>query len=309
MRRPIDTEIDPELCTGCGECVRVCPSEAIAMVDGKAVVTGEFSIGCGHCAAICPTDAIEVGFEDGTALELVTVQETGDFVAPGEFDASALVRLMRSRRSCRNYAERPVPREVLEDLVKIGTTAPSGTNCQLWTFTLLPDRQAVLTAALAVRQFFERLNRKAANPFWRLLARLFAKDALGRYHRDYSETVERGLRQWEEEGCDRLFHGAPAAILVGSAPGASCPAEDALLASQNILLAAHAMGLGTCLVGFVVEAMKNDPSIKRALGIPPSERIYAVIALGYPDEPYVRPTGRRRVEPRYHSAGSRPLSS
>ena len=58
---------------------------------------------------------------------------------------------------------------------------------------------------------------------------------------------------------DRLFHGAAAAILVTGRRQASCPAEDALLATQNILLAAHAMGLGSCLIGFAVEAMRRDP--------------------------------------------------
>lgn len=81
--------------------------------------------------------------------------------------------------------------------------------------------------------------------------------------------------------------------------GASCPAEDALFATQNILLAAHSMGLGSCLIGFAVEAMKRDPSIKRAVGVPDEEVVYAVIALGYPDEIYQRVTGRKKVTPRY----------
>jgi nitroreductase len=86
---------------------------------------------------------------------------------------------------------------------------------------------------------------------------------------------------------------------VGSEPGASCPAEDALLATQNILLAAHAMGLGTCLIGFAVEAIRRDAGLKALLQIPPGERVFSAIALGWPDEAYVRPAGRRRVQPRH----------
>ena len=88
-------------------------------------------------------------------------------------------------------------------------------------------------------------------------------------------------------------------IVVGMSPGASCPSEDALMASQNIILAAHAMGLGTCLVGFAVEAMKHAPSIKEMIGIPARENVYAVIAVGVPKEKYKRLTGRRKVTPRY----------
>jgi nitroreductase len=70
--------------------------------------------------------------------------------------------------------------------------------------------------------------------------------------------------------------------------------EDALLATQNILLGAHSMGLGTCLVGFAVAALQKDPDIKATLGIPPHEPVYSVIALGHPDETYVHQAGRKK---------------
>jgi nitroreductase len=74
-----------------------------------------------------------------------------------------------------------------------------------------------------------------------------------------------------------------------------------LLATQNILLAAHSMGLGTCLIGYAVAAMKKDPSIQQSIGIPSEEDIHAVIALGfgYPDEVYQKAAGRKKVTPRY----------
>jgi nitroreductase len=59
------------------------------------------------------------------------------------------------------------------------------------------------------------------------------------------------------------------------------------------------MGLGSCLIGFAVAAMKNDHTIQRAIGIPPEESVYAVIALGYPDETYHRVIRRKKVELRY----------
>ena len=125
------------------------------------------------------------------------------------------------------------------------------------------------------------------------------KDALDRYYRRYYKTTQKALAEWQESGRDRLFHGASALIIVGSAPEASCPMEDALLATQNILLAAHCLGLGTCLIGFAVEAIKRNPSLKTFIGIPPNESVYAVIALGYPSERYQRPAGRKKIVPRY----------
>jgi nitroreductase len=268
------------------------------MREDLAVVTGRWSLGCGHCAAVCPADAVTVGFTDDEALRFSSFENSDSLLEAGEFDTASLIRLMRSRRSCRNYLDRPVPREYLEDLVRIGTTAPSGTNSQLWTFTILPNRASVLALGQGAMNFFRTLNRKAEDPFLRLISKLFMKDALGEYYRDYHESVADGLRQWDEEGRDRLFHGAPAAILIGSLPGATCPAEDALLAGQNILLAAHSMGLGTCMVGFLVKALRHDPSLPRLMGLEEGEQIHAAVVIGYPNETYLAPAGRKTVRPR-----------
>lgn len=45
-------------CTGCGECVRWCPAEAITLVDEKARINSAKCIGCGECLAVCRFDAV-----------------------------------------------------------------------------------------------------------------------------------------------------------------------------------------------------------------------------------------------------------
>jgi len=299
MSRPVSTVIEAELCIGCGKCIEVCPSKTLSLADGKAVVSGEDSLGCDHCAAVCPTEAVRVGFVDEAALQLSTVETRKDWLPHGRYDAASLVQLMRSRRSCRSFSDEPVPREALEDLVKIGAAAPSGTNCQLWTFTVLPNRKAVMVLGDQVARFFDKLNGMAEKPTMRLVSRFFMHDALGAYYREYYKKVKDGLEEYRATGRDRLFHGATAAIVIGSRPGASCPAEDALLAAGNILLAAHAMGFASCLIGFAVEAIRRERPIAQSLGIPDDEKVYAVIALGKTKEKYRRVAGRRAVAPRW----------
>jgi len=293
--RIITTVIDAEKCTGCGLCIPVCPKETISLENDIACVTGEESLNCGHCAAACPEGAISVGMENPELTTFKTFNTPNRWSPHGEFETPALVNLMQSRRSCRNYKDRLVEPDVLEDLVKIGITAPSGSNCQLWSFTILPNRDSVVALAGRIAIFFQKINHIAENLLLRKTLKLIGKPSLADYYENRYLSVVQAFERWEMEGKDLLFHGAPAVIVVGSRNDASCPAEDALLATQNMLLGAHAMGLGTCLIGYAIEAMKRDPSINSSIGLPDNETPYAVIAVGYPDEQYEKVAGRKRA--------------
>ena len=301
--RKVTTAIDPDKCIGCGLCVKVCPSDTIRMQDDKARVTGDHSLQCGHCVAVCPVDAVQVNAIDAQGLLFNSFNLKNHWLPPGDFDTAHLVQLMASRRSCRNYTDRAVDRSILQDLVKAGTTAPSGTNCQNWTFTVLPERAAVNDFGQRIGSFFKNLNRLAEKRLMRKVLKLFGKPTLDNYYHDFYQSVKDGLKEWELYGRDRLFFGAPAVIVVATKPGGSCPIEDAMLATQNMLLTAHSMGLGTCLIGFAVEAIKNDSTIQQFIAIPAEETVCSVIAIGYPDEEYQGLTGRKKVVIRYFETG------
>nr|MBF0223332.1 nitroreductase family protein [Desulfobulbaceae bacterium] len=289
----VTTTINHELCTGCGMCIQVCPSNTISMINGKAAVTGSHSMNCGHCESTCPTGAIKVGALK-EEFSYRSFRPEDRWLPHGTFEPAQLDRLLRSRRSCRNYTNKQVPLEILYDLINFGITAPSGTNSQQWTFTLVPTREKLIVLGGQVADFFHKLNQKAANPVLRAISKIFYKDRLGKYHQNHYTSVQHGLKDWYIHKKDTLFHGATAAIIIGSKPGASCPQDDALMASQNILLGAHALGLGSCMIGYAVHAANLSATIKPALTIPAEETVYACIALGYPREEYSRLTHRKK---------------
>jgi nitroreductase len=66
------------------------------------------------------------------------------------------------------------------------------------------------------------------------------------------------------------------------------PAEDGAAATMNILLAAHALGLGACWIGSYGSSYEEE--VKRILGVPEGWALLSIIALGYPDE---RPVSSR----------------
>lgn len=298
MDNQVSTLIDTDLCTGCGECVRVCSKETISLQAGKAVVTGTACMACDHCAAVCPTGAVTVASLSKEALQLETIAADDHWLPHGEFDTVQLFRLMRSRRACRNYRDKPVPLSLLQDLVKIGISAPSGSNCQQWTFTLLPSRTGVLSLGRTIGNFFKKLNKTVEKAWLRNLMVLFGRRELQAYYHDYYLDIKEKIREFETGGRDFLFWGAPAVMVIGTTPGASCPKEDALMATQNILLGAHSMGLGTCPIGFAVAAMNRDRSIQIKLGMAADEIVHAVVTVGYPDEKWRGLANRKPVTPR-----------
>ncbi|HBA56200.1 MAG: 4Fe-4S binding protein [Syntrophorhabdus aromaticivorans] len=54
--------VDKELCLGCGNCVEVCPPQAISLKDDKACIEQDYCEECGFCVAECPLDALEIRF-------------------------------------------------------------------------------------------------------------------------------------------------------------------------------------------------------------------------------------------------------
>jgi Na+-translocating ferredoxin:NAD+ oxidoreductase RNF subunit RnfB len=54
------SEVNPELCTGCEECIDICQLDALTMVDSVATINLDRCIGCGNCVPICSSSAIEL---------------------------------------------------------------------------------------------------------------------------------------------------------------------------------------------------------------------------------------------------------
>ncbi len=273
--------IDRERCTLCGRCCAICPKQILEIRDKKVELVKEDCILCSHCYAVCRFGAIDFPGKLRD-LSFSGFDYTPRMIEPGGFKPGALVNLLRSRRSVRCYKQRPVPRRLLADLLECAVAAPSGSNYQNWEFIVLPDRERVYALGQEIKSFFEGVNRLARNPLVRWLSLPFYGMRLVNYYRNHYANVERGLEE-ARKGVDKLFYGAPALIIIhGSAEG-SMPHLDAQYAAYNITLCAHAMGLGTCFIGYASESISGAKTLKSYLGIPPDHSVHAVLTVGYPD--------------------------
>jgi len=59
----------PDKCIGCGACVKICPVDAIRVVNKKSVLSVDKCIGCASCMAVCPTMALFIDFNAGDKVQ------------------------------------------------------------------------------------------------------------------------------------------------------------------------------------------------------------------------------------------------
>lgn len=140
------------------------------------------------------------------------------------------IECLKTRRSVRAYEDKPVPKEVLEDIVDCGRLAASAINIQPWVFVVVTD--AGMKQRLA-------------------------------------DTTDHG----------RFIAQAGACIAVFCQEG-KYYLEDGSAATQNILNAARAHGLGSCWVAGDKKPYASE--IGRTLGLPEDHKLVSLISIGYP---------------------------
>ena len=268
--------IRAERCVGCGACVRDCLRGLLAVEAGKARVKGGACIRCGHCVAVCPADAVRL---EGCPEEELRPYDP----AACEVPAERLLNFMKFRRSIRQFQDRPVEEEKLEQLLEAARYAPTGGNRQMTRYILLERERA-------------ELGQLAMESLYRAAARLDTDPALrGMEH--YREKWLSMYPAWQERGEDGLFFHAPCVLVAVTDPRRSGTGRlDASLAASNVELMAHALGLGACYIGFFTMAAAMEPRIFQRLGIRAGEEVVATLAIGYPNVRYVRTVNRNPAD-------------
>jgi nitroreductase len=252
---------------------------------------------CSHCYALCRFNAISFN-DDLNKISFQSFKYKEKIINSTDISPENFINAVRSRRSIRKYKNEKIDDELISDILEFAVTAPSGSNCQEWKFTVLNGRDKVWDLAIEIKNFFVKINKLAQNRFIRYISVLFMGRTLINYYNDHYKTVDRAIKQ-SEAGIDLLFHGAPCLIIVHGPMDGSTPIEDAAFASYNICMLAHFLNLGTCLIGFAVEALNRGSDIKSKLKIDKKDRIHSVIIIGRPDIGFKKHSLRKKYYARF----------
>lgn len=225
-------------------------------------------------------------------------------------------QFLSSRRSTRDFLPTPIPPEILDQILADSLTAPSWSNTR-------PFKVAIAQGEIRDRISAEFLSR------WSVLSKIMRKGLLNKLRIIYSryglptsnrriakpyptelkpraERVGRemyetfGVQRGDREGRDQQwaknysFFGAPVELFIFVHKSLSIyAASDAGLMMQNIILSAHARGLGTCAQGAV--GIWEDV-VRKEFEISKDYRLLCGIAIGYPSDSAINNFKANRIE-------------
>lgn len=162
------------------------------------------------------------------------------------------LQTIKQRRSTRGFKEEQIKEEELEAVLEAGLYAPSAGNQQAWHLTVIQDRELL-----------DRLN-------------FAAKEAAKQLDNEHIKKMVNNEKF-------NIFYGAPTLILVSGDEQAMLIEADCAAASQNLLLAAEAIGLGSCWINMVLFAFDSPhgSELRKELKIPEGYKPFYSAALGY----------------------------
>ena len=162
-----------------------------------------------------------------------------------------------ARRSVRNYQGVDLDRNTVRSLLEAAVRAPTAVHEEPWAFVIVQDRQLLY-----------RLSERAKSMFAEEVRRT-GVERTGEYFETFTSPDF------------NIFYDAGTLIVICARSIGPFVAADCWLSAENLMLAACAMGLGTCVIGSALPGL-NIPEMKTELNIPTEYSAVAPIIVGRP---------------------------
>ncbi len=183
---------------------------------------------------------------------------------------------IRLRRAVRSYETDAPSDEAIHSLLEAAVHAPTAMHREPWAFVVVQERALL-------RRLSDRVKAQ-----WRTAAPTVEPHVLA------ALPEARGFMEALARPDFNVFYDASTLIIVGARPLTRFVEADCWLAAENMMIAACAMGLGTCVIGAAIDTL-DSPGVKLELGIPAEVVVVAPIIVGVP-RGAAPPTSRRAPE-------------
>ncbi|VVB97239.1 Coenzyme F420:L-glutamate ligase [uncultured archaeon] len=172
---------------------------------------------------------------------------------------SDIIEVIKNRRSVREYKTEQIPDEEIEFLIDCARYAPSGFNMQPWSFLVIKNKE--------VLKKISESGKKSMIPMLEPM-------------KNASQKARDFLVFLKTKGTD-MFYNAPVLVIILGNKNAPTVDFDCPMAAQNMMLAAHSRGIGSCWVGGVLPALMDEKLLKE-IGAPEGYKAVAPLIFGYP---------------------------
>jgi len=208
-------------------------------------------------------------------------------------DTMALEKLIKGRRSIRQWEKKEVPDELLMKAVELATWAPNGGNYQGWHFIIVKNKDVIAKMANAVQSAADKIAAWPEARQWQEDVNRYLKNAsffrnapvcIGAFTGEYQSVMEKIL-------VAREAFDPEAKKMMTFRRSAPTPIQSVAAAVSTMLLAFHQMGLGAV---WLVGPLMAKKEMETILNVPVRLNLVCLVAVGYPDESPQK--GRRPVD-------------
>lgn len=280
----ITIDIEKESCIKCGKCVRVCPAYILTQENPKAEIgkrNVHTCIACGHCVAACPTDSV---IHSEFPEQKVHTLNRDILPSPEQ-----VMELCKARRSNRAFLSSPVPEKYLRQIVEAAHLAPTASNGQEVSFTIVTDPDLIKQISDITIETFQNTIKKITNPLIKPFINLISPEAKSAVPK-LSAVIAK-----HKSGTDAILRGAKAVLLIHTPASSNFGRQDANLAYQNASLMAESLGVSQFYTGYVCIAIDLDKKKNLAKLLNIEGNIHAGMALSMPAFKFPKYTDRKEI--------------
>jgi nitroreductase len=173
-----------------------------------------------------------------------------------EHEMTDFFELLKKRRSIRDFEDKKVPLEIINEVIKESCLAPSSANGQPWRFIIVNNKDVIKSLSDdSKKNLISFIEKNPDSP---------------------TKKYEAALRSPEFN----VFYNAPCLVFIVGSKQLRSLHVDCALAACYFMFSASVKDLGTCWIGFGTNI--QDPELLNLIGLPEDHKIVAPIIVGYP---------------------------